>query len=186
MTTQYAIDNTFAVTLPVQNLNAGGYKIEFVKYDGGFRIVSVNGGMISNLNNGEWIEVCELVENHKEVSPAPAKIDNWNIKSFEHATELAAAETQSTGKLHIACDRGESCSPRYYVAPVPAIGEEVSYAFNGDYYPCGVITAISKTLKKITTSEGKVFYRRRQTGSWVMDSTWSLVNGHINRWNPEF
>ena len=111
---------------------------------------------------------------------------SWNIKSFEHATELAAAETQSTGKLHIACDRGESCSPRYYVAPVPAIGEEVSYAFNGDYYPCGVITAISKTLKKITTSEGKVFYRRRQTGSWVMDSTWSLVNGHINRWNPEF
>lgn len=186
MTTQYAIDNTFAVTLPVQNLNDGGYKIEFVKYDGGFRIVSVNGEMISNLTNSEWIEVCELVENHKEVSPAPAKIDNWNIKSFEHATELAAAETQSTGKLHIACDRGEYCSPRYYVAPAPVVGEEVSYAFNGDYYPCGVITAISKTLKKVTTSEGRVFYRKRQTGTWKSDGMWCLVNGHISERNPEF
>jgi hypothetical protein len=112
-------------------------------------------------------------------------MDNWNIKSFEHAAELAAAETQATGKLHIACDRGECCSPRYHVAPVPVIGEEVSYAFNGDYYPCGVITTISKTLKKITTSEGRVFYRRRNTDVWK-DGPWCLVNGHINRLNPEF
>jgi hypothetical protein len=112
-------------------------------------------------------------------------MDNWDIKSFEHATELAAAETQATGKQHIACDRGDHCAPRYSVAPVPVVGEEVSYAFNGDYYPCGVITAISKTLKKITTSEGKVFYRKRQTDVWK-SGIWSLVDGHINRLNPEF
>lgn len=113
-------------------------------------------------------------------------MNNWNIKSLDHAAELAVAETESTGKLHIACDRGASCSPRYYVAAVPAVGDPVSYAFNGDYYPCGSVAAVSKTLKKITTTEGQVFYRRRLTGSWVMDSTWSLVIGHIERLNPEF
>lgn len=112
-------------------------------------------------------------------------MNNWNIKSFDHATELAVAETQATGKLHIACDRGEWCSPRYYVAPVPVVGEPVSYAFNGDYYPCGVITKISKTLQKITTSDGKVFFRKRKTDVWK-SSIWSLVNGHIERQNPEF
>ena len=64
MTAQYAINDSFAVTLPIQTLNVGGYKIEFVKYDGGFKIVSVNGGMISNLTNGDWMEVCALLENH--------------------------------------------------------------------------------------------------------------------------
>lgn len=64
MATQYAIDDSYSITLPIQILNAGGYKIEFVKYDGGFKIVSVNGGMISNLTNGDWMEVCALVENH--------------------------------------------------------------------------------------------------------------------------
>jgi len=112
-------------------------------------------------------------------------MNHWNIKSFEHATELAAAQTQATGKLHIACDRGPSCSPRFHVEPAPVVGEAVSYAFNGDYYPCGVITSISKTMKKITTSEGRVFYRRKQTAVWK-DSIWCMVSGHINRWNPEF
>ena len=113
-------------------------------------------------------------------------MNNWNIKSFEHATELAAAQTQATGKLYIACDRGECCSPRFHVEPAPVVGEEVSIGFNGDYYPCGVITSISKTMKKITTSEGKVFYRKRQMAVWKADGIWCMVNGHINRWNPEF
>ena len=113
------------------------------------------------------------------------KMRNWNITSFEHAAEIAAAQTIETGKLHIACDYGDHCSPRYYTVEVPAVGDLVSYAFNGDYYPCGVVTAVSKTLKKITTSEGKVFYRRRLTGCWK-SNIWSLVGGHIERLNPEF
>jgi hypothetical protein len=113
-------------------------------------------------------------------------MSNWNITSFEHATEIAAAVTGVTGKLHIACDYGSHCSPRYYTIEVPTVGDLVSYAFNGDYYPCGSITSISKTLKKITTSDGQVFYRRRQTGCWKMNGVWSLVNGHIERLNPEF
>jgi hypothetical protein len=111
---------------------------------------------------------------------------NWNIKTLSDAVLLAAAETKITGKLHIACDYGDHCSPRYYIAEVPAVGEPVSYAFNGDYYPCGVVTAVSKTLKKIVTSEGRTFYRRRLTGCWKSDGVWSLVGGHIERQNPHF
>jgi len=31
-----------------------------------------------------------------------------------------------------------------------------------------------------------VFYRKRQTDVWKADGIWSLVDGHINRLNPEF
>ena len=61
MTILFALDKSFSVTLPIQALNVCGYKIEFVKYDGGFKIVSVNGRMISDLTNGEWSEVCNLI-----------------------------------------------------------------------------------------------------------------------------
>ena len=113
-------------------------------------------------------------------------MNNWNIKSFEHTTELASAQTQVTGKLHIACDRGEYCSPRFHIEAAPVVGEEVSYAFNGDYYPCGTIAAISKSLKLVTTSTGRKFYRRGQSGAWLNNGMWSLVSGTHSRLNPEF
>jgi len=87
---------------------------------------------------------------------------------------------------YIATDAGRSCSPRYDVISRPQVGDEVSYAFNGDYYPDGTITKISPTLKKITTDTGSTFYRVRQTGSWKKNGTWSLVHGHIDKRNPSF
>jgi outer membrane protein TolC len=71
-------------------------------------------------------------------------------------------------------------------AKLPAINDPVSYAFNGDYYPCGVITKISKNFKMITTSEGQKFYRQGDANQWKMHKTWSLVKGHIERQNPHF
>ena len=110
----------------------------------------------------------------------------WDWKTLEAATAVAAEATELTGKLHIATDAGSHVSPRFDVVVPPAIGDEVSYAFNGDYYPCGKVKSISKSLRMITTDLGKKFYRRGQTGAWVMDGMWSLVPGHINRINPEF
>jgi hypothetical protein len=102
MTTQYAIDDSFAVTLPIQTVNVGGYKIEFVKYDGGFKIVSVNGGMISNLTNGDWMEVCALIENHKE---APSLLDIYiaAIKK-EILEDTVLADCKTFAELHDYCD----------------------------------------------------------------------------------
>lgn len=87
---------------------------------------------------------------------------------------------------YIATDAGPCVSPRYDVQRRPQVGDEVSYGFNGDYYPCGTIVKISPTLKKITTSSGHTFYRLRQTGSWKMNKTWSLVQGHHDERNPHF
>ncbi len=109
--------------------------------------------------------------------------NDW--KTFDDAKEVAAA----LGSEYIATDAGSNVSPRYDVQKLPKIGEKVSYAFNGDSYPCGTIIAISKSLKVITTKDGenvKKFYRVRETGCWRNNRTWSLVSGHVYKQNPSF
>ncbi len=107
---------------------------------------------------------------------------DWHKKGFEEVKAIAAL----LGNRYIATDAGPNVAPRYDVQHLPQVGDVVSYTFNGDYYPAGTITSISKTKKKITTSEGRDFYRRRESGSWVNNGTWSLIPGNHNRRNPEF
>lgn len=109
-----------------------------------------------------------------------------DFETLEMAQKVAASASNLTGDTYIATDAGEGCYPRYNVIEAPAVGEEVSYTFNGDYYPCGTIVSISKSMKLIVTSTGRKFYRRGQSGAWVNNKIWSMVNGHISRWNPEF
>lgn len=109
-----------------------------------------------------------------------------DFDSFMLAQQVADSASKFTGKQFIATDAGNGVYPRYDVIEVPMVGDEVSYSFNGDSYPCGVITSISKSLKKVTTSEGKVFYRRRLSGCWLMNKTWALVGGHRYEQNPHF
>ena len=106
-------------------------------------------------------------------------------KTFERAAEIAAQLTEATGERWIATDAGAHTSPRYDIARVPTVGEKVSRTFNGDTYPCGEIASISKTLKKIVTTDGTVFYRKRLTGAWS-DGTFYMVTGHIHEQNPSF
>jgi hypothetical protein len=108
----------------------------------------------------------------------------WNWKSLERVETIAKYLTAITGKLYIGTDSGGNSFPRYDIAEVPAIGDPVSYAFNGDYYPDGVVTKISPKLM-VTTSTGSTYRRRGNSGSWrKAGGTWSLVAGHINRLNP--
>jgi hypothetical protein len=102
MTAQYAIDDSYSITLPIQTVNVGGYKIEFVKHDNGFKIVSVNGGMISNLSNGEWMEVCTLVESHNE-NPSLLDIYIAAIKK-EILEDTVLADCKTFSELHDHCD----------------------------------------------------------------------------------
>lgn len=110
------------------------------------------------------------------------KESRWDWRTFEAAKEVAAA----LGPDYIATDSGPCVSPRYDVIKLPKVGDKVSYAFNGDYYPCGEIVSVSDSKKLIVTSEGQKFYRRGQSGVWKYKQTWSLVQGHISRLNPEF
>jgi hypothetical protein len=109
-----------------------------------------------------------------------------DFKTLETAEKVAADATALTGNLHIAVDQGPSWSPRYDVIEAPRVGAEVSYGFNGDYYPAGKITKISASLRRVQTDRGDVFFRRGQTAAWVKNGTWSMVQGTINRRNPEF
>jgi hypothetical protein len=106
--------------------------------------------------------------------------------TFDHATAIAASATKYAGKLYLATDAGAHTSPRYDVIEAPQVGDDVSKGFNGDRYPEGTITKISASYKRIETSTGVVFHRRRQTGAWVEAGTWTLVRGHHYTQNPSF
>jgi hypothetical protein len=112
-------------------------------------------------------------------------VSRHDLNSLEEAQQLADKVTEYAQKLYIATDAGSCTSPRFDVIEAPQVGDQVSYSFNGDSSPCGHITAISKTLKKISTSNGRTFYRYKQSGSWKMNC-WYMVSGHIEERNPHF
>jgi len=110
----------------------------------------------------------------------------WDWKSLEEVEGLALRLTAMTGKTYLGTDSGPGVSPRFEVIEAPKVGDPVSQGFNGDYYPCGEITKITKGWR-ITTSTGKVFNRRKNSGSWKMvNGHSSMVAGHISEQNPHF
>jgi predicted Zn-dependent protease len=135
--------------------------------------------------NNESVTVTAITDNHKEAASTNYE-SRWDWKSLEDAEKIAAAATEYSGELYIAVDAGEWVSNRYDVILAPKVGDKVSYAFNGDYYPDGEIVSISKSMKKITTSSGKSYYRKRNTGAWVYSKTWTMVKGHKSELNPHF
>lgn len=132
--------------------------------------------------------------------PFPYTFENRNDwKSYAAAEEVATALNKKAGKVqYIATDSGPYVSPRYDVMELPKVGDAVSYAFNGDYYPCGKIKSMSPGpgFRRIVagpdfTGKDRVFWRRCQNGeavggAWVNAGTWSLVPGTIEKRNPEF
>ena len=111
--------------------------------------------------------------------------------SFEQVEKIAAELSAATGKRFIPVDAGEWVSPRYDVIEAPIVGAEVSSAFNGDYYPTGKITRVSPDCRVVTATDehtGTVtrYYRRRLSGAWINERTWSMVSGHRTDKNPSF
>jgi uncharacterized protein (UPF0248 family) len=111
--------------------------------------------------------------------------------SFDDASRVAAYLADVTKCPHWPVDRGESVSPRYAVMRAFQVGEPVSYAFNGDYYPCGRIVSITGKDNRIITTRDhngreRKFWRRRKSESWKSDGMWSLVSGWHNDQNPSF
>jgi hypothetical protein len=117
---------------------------------------------------------------------SPNGINRNDIENLAQAKGIAAQATALRGVLYLGIDKGPCNYPRYDVVEAPALGHEVSYAFNGDYYPAGRIVKISDSLRRVATDQGHIFFRRRETGSWIKDGTWTMVRGVHNRLNPEF
>jgi hypothetical protein len=106
--------------------------------------------------------------------------------SYEEVQALAMFVTVTEGTDYIGIDNGNHVSPRFDIIEPPKINDEVSYAFNGDCYPCGTIERITKG-GMVITSTGKRFNRRKLSGAWIMvGGTWSLVQGHHSEQNPSF
>lgn len=112
-----------------------------------------------------------------------------NASPMLMAQQIADSASKLSGAAYLAIDGGECVSPRYDVIKAPAVGDEVSKAFNGDYYPVGKIVAIGKEFKRIRV-EGEcgvlIFFRRKLSGCWKYKGMWNLVGGSVSRWNPEF
>ena len=119
------------------------------------------------------------------------KVDGWmslrqDIATGEEGQRLATYITALTGKVFLVASEGSSSHPRWYVFEAPCIGDDVSRGLNGDYYPCGKITKITKNWK-VTTDSGASFNRVRETSSWKeVRGSFFMVQGIIDERNPHF
>lgn len=79
------------------------------------------------------------------------------------------------------------CVGKYKVAKLPQVGEEVSMYFNGDAYPCGTITSVSKSGLIVKTSEGRTFRRQaKHPACWLHEKTFAMIPGRVSKQNPSF
>lgn len=110
------------------------------------------------------------------------------VEDFETAEQVANYLTLKTGTCFLPIDRGERVSPRYDVVKFDfKPGDEVSMmGLNVDYYPQGAVKKVSENKRIVTLYNGKRFFRRGLTDSWIYDKCWTLVPGTISELNPEF
>jgi hypothetical protein len=106
----------------------------------------------------------------------------WDIIDFKHAEEIAN-ELSSDEMKFMAVDCGKNTTPRFDVIEMPQVGDYVSYAFNGDYRPCGEIVKVTKTLQIVTSTGRRFMYKGG--GVWK-DGSWRMVMGIRNESNPSF
>ena len=115
-----------------------------------------------------------------------------DMKSFEEAEVIAIKLTELTGETYLAFDNGSGTSHRYGVMVPPKVGDDVSFGFNGDYYPCGKVVRITPGWRIYTedpstsgTRSKCMFNRKGKTSGWKMKGgTWGLVKGIHDERNP--
>lgn len=115
--------------------------------------------------------------------------NDW--KTMQRAEEVSneltrASVARGDNRVFLAVDAGPNVSPRYDIVEAPKVGDKVSRGFNGDYYPAGEIAKVSASYKRVETTTGVVFFRRKQSAVWVSDRTWAMVDGHKDERNPSF
>jgi len=117
---------------------------------------------------------------------APHGINRNDFANIDDAQRIANDATTLTGVVYIPTDAGAHVSPRYDVIEAPRVGEEVSRAFNGDYYPAGKIVKVSASMRRVETVQGIVFYRRGNSAQWLNNGTWTMVSGVVDKRNHSF
>ena len=106
--------------------------------------------------------------------------------AMAYCEKLAAGATAVTGRLYIASDLGPCVSPRFDVVEAPRVGDAISRSFNGDSYPDGHIVAVSDSLRVITSSSGRKYYKQGARASWKLaKSCFYMIAGHVSEYNRE-
>ena len=114
----------------------------------------------------------------------------WGDVRTKEQAEAIMAEMQAAepDALFLVCEARYFRRSEFKVVKAPAVGDDVSRGFNGDYYPCGKVTYVTaKTAAVVRTSNGLEFRRRKNTSSWLQTGgTWSLISGIYDERNPSF
>jgi hypothetical protein len=109
--------------------------------------------------------------------------DFWKLKSYADAQALAEqASKDHPDMVIVPYDYGYGVSPQFGIIRAPALGDDVSEAINGDYYPLGKVEQIGKDYKRIKAG-GKWWYRRKLTPGWH-SGCMGLVRGTYDERNP--
>mgnify|MGYP001598572728 FL=1 len=100
-------------------------------------------------------------------------------RTLADAQLVAAKASTATGRPWLGVDQGTRAEHRYDVIPQPrvgdAVGRRIDAAGRGVTVDEGTITSVNGTLRVITTSTGKKFYRLRESGFWYYARTDALV-----------
>jgi hypothetical protein len=146
--------------------------------------IRFNGGLPCEISTG--YPVPDVVGGGRQWGRENGWVSARDAESFVEAETWARYITAMTGDAYLPVDNTESTYPRFEVIRAPKIGDPVSYGFNGDYTPDGVIVKISPKWM-ITTSTGHTYRRKGLRKSWLQPGgTWGLVDGHIDERNPHF
>ena len=124
-----------------------------------------------------------------DLSPAqiPGVEHPSDLDTFRMAFDVANAFTKFTGKEHLPVDNGDHCYPRFEIVVAPVVGDLISYGIGGDRYLDGVITKITgSNFKKIHSSTGNCYLRRRLSASWKNGSCSLIVGEHVSYLDPSF
>ncbi len=113
-------------------------------------------------------------------------VEGFESSDAEEAKRFAQSMTDFGNVIYMSYKQDGYSDRPYRVKPAPQIGDFVSYAFNGDYYPDGEIVAISASFRRIKTESGNVYWRNKEAYQWKYEKTWSMVKGHHDERNPSF
>lgn len=126
------------------------------------------------------------VRQSEPLSQATGWMSSRDFKDLDAARTMATYLTAFTGRTYLPADEGDGVWPRYRVVEAPKVGDEVSRSFNGDTYPCGKVTKVTRTWQ-VTTDTGATFRRYKQTGGWreAGRGFWLIAGNHYEQ-NPHF
>lgn len=133
--------------------------------------------------------ITEVTSDHTKahsIKGSKLVITRSDIKSIGQANAIALQATALKLEQYVAADRGPNVWPRFDVIRAPKVGDKVSYGIGGDAYEDGFIVKVSDSLRRVESSNGTVYWRRKQSDTWRSGSRYMILGAHVNRLDPHF